>query len=588
MGNHFKDSLKLSNGANFEGSVTLNNNVVIRSKTSAAYTNTNTSESIAAGSTVNLVQYNNSGNLHIGSGPYDNYLSTGSTYINSANNVFYRTRNTGYHQFQVNESSVFKIASDGITATKFFTTHGLGTDAPGSNSVGTASSAFNNMSAKQFTLYPSTSTIYGYIKIQTEGTTSAGGETRFSIGNNIATGTAHNAKGKILIYGTNTGYTAIDPGNNSTSNITVELPSASGKIPLMVADADGYWGILPPTGSEGTWLRTPKSGLIPYSKNIADSSSLGTASWPWNNVHSKNFKINGVDQSEYGYLKVITEGTTSTTGEGRVMVGNSKATGTAGNGYGRIQMYGTDTGYTMITPGNNSTSNITLTLPSSGGTLARTADNVASATKLATARTLTIGATGKTFDGSDNVSWSLQEIMKGQGLNAGTAMNTLYFNNAGVSHVGRLSCYVNGSNDYVQLALYNVADSKSVASFNMYVSEASLNIKLNATKGAAFGAGISTTTGGITLNTDKNSTYYAIDAHRACDSGSATCSTARFGCVNSYGGMACIETRHDGTTVGYVRALPDGGVQIGSGRKLYIQANAPTAYIATGDIWIDI
>ena len=36
--------------------------------------------------------------------------------------------------------------------------------------------------------------------------------------------------------------------------------------------------------------------------------------------------------------------------------------------------------------------------------------NAATATKLATARTLTIGSTGKSFDGSANVSWSLSEI----------------------------------------------------------------------------------------------------------------------------------------------------------------------------------
>jgi phage-related tail fiber protein len=37
-------------------------------------------------------------------------------------------------------------------------------------------------------------------------------------------------------------------------------------------------------------------------------------------------------------------------------------------------------------------------------------DNAVSATKLATARTLTIGNTGKTFDGSANVSWTLDEL----------------------------------------------------------------------------------------------------------------------------------------------------------------------------------
>ena len=36
--------------------------------------------------------------------------------------------------------------------------------------------------------------------------------------------------------------------------------------------------------------------------------------------------------------------------------------------------------------------------------------NADTATKLATARTLTIGGTGKTFDGSGNVSWTLSEI----------------------------------------------------------------------------------------------------------------------------------------------------------------------------------
>lgn len=36
--------------------------------------------------------------------------------------------------------------------------------------------------------------------------------------------------------------------------------------------------------------------------------------------------------------------------------------------------------------------------------------NASTATKLQTARTLTIGSSGKTFDGSGNQSWSLSEI----------------------------------------------------------------------------------------------------------------------------------------------------------------------------------
>ena len=70
-------------------------------------------------------------------------------------------------------------------------------------------------------------------------------------------------------------------------------------------------------------------------------------------------------------------------------------------------MYGTNTGYTWITPGHNSTGGITLTLPSAGGTLARTADNVASATKLANARNikLTGDVTGSaSFNGTADAS----------------------------------------------------------------------------------------------------------------------------------------------------------------------------------------
>jgi hypothetical protein len=364
--------------------------------------------------------------------------------------------------------------------------------------------------------------------------------------------------------------------------VTIELPSASGQLALMKTDAADYWGIIPPTGNEGSWLRSPKSGLLPYSKNIADSSSLGSASWPWNNAHSKNFKINGTDQAEYGYLKVVTEGTTSATGEGRVMVGNATKTGSAGNAYGRIQMYGTDTGYTMITPGNNTTSNITLTLPSGGGTLARTADKTAG---WSTARTLTIGATGKSVDGTDNVSWSLQEIMKGQGLNYDTACNTLYFNNAGTAHKGRVTVYNNGTDDYLQLGL-RTADA-TINALQLYPTKTTIGQPLFVE-------------GTITLNNDKDTNYQAFDAHRSCssatDSSSSTYyavadysySTARFGCVNSFGGAAAIETRHNNNTVGYLRVLPTGGIQLGSGKKLHIQASAPTKCVSTGDVWIDV
>lgn len=75
------------------------------------------------------------------------------------------------------------------------------------------------------------------------------------------------------------------------------------------------------------------------------------------------------------------EGTADATGKAQLGIGNSTASGTAGNKQGSIYLYGTSSGYTYLIPGNNTTSNVTLTLPSSTGTIALTSSNVASATK---------------------------------------------------------------------------------------------------------------------------------------------------------------------------------------------------------------
>ena len=58
----------------------------------------------------------------------------------------------------------------------------------------------------------------------------------------------------------------------------------------------------------------------------------------------------------------------------------------------------------------NNTGANTINLPTVDGTFALLSDNVASATKLQTARKLTIGSTGKTFNGTADVAWTLEEI----------------------------------------------------------------------------------------------------------------------------------------------------------------------------------
>ena len=58
----------------------------------------------------------------------------------------------------------------------------------------------------------------------------------------------------------------------------------------------------------------------------------------------------------------------------------------------------------------NGTSSNTVNMPTGNGTLALLDDNVASATKLQTARKLTIGSTEKKFNGTADVAWTLDEI----------------------------------------------------------------------------------------------------------------------------------------------------------------------------------
>lgn len=71
---------------------------------------------------------------------------------------------------------------------------------------------------------------YGYINRHTIGTTSTTGLGQVVVGNDIASGKAGNARGRIAIYGTNTGYTALYTRNNGTSNNTLYLPSIDGGV----------------------------------------------------------------------------------------------------------------------------------------------------------------------------------------------------------------------------------------------------------------------------------------------------------------------------------------------------------------------
>ena len=103
--------------------------------------------------------------------------------------------------------------------------------------------------------------------------------------------------GKYLDFH-NTGNTSNDYDvrlqSNGAYKNTVYLPTGSGDLSLM-QNTNGYWGIMTPGGNNADWIRTTVNGIIPYQSGGA--SSLGTDSWPFNNVWTN--RINGVNTTNF-------------------------------------------------------------------------------------------------------------------------------------------------------------------------------------------------------------------------------------------------------------------------------------------------
>ena len=80
--------------------------------------------------------------------------------------------------------------------------------------------------------------------------------------------------------------------------------STAGNVPRS-AYANGYHGLILPDGTDANWLRTPTTGLLPAASGGA-SSSLGTSTWPFNNIYGKTVYQNG--------SKIVDEGTIANSG----------------------------------------------------------------------------------------------------------------------------------------------------------------------------------------------------------------------------------------------------------------------------------
>lgn len=149
--------------------------------------------------------------------------------------------------------------------------------------------------------------------------------------------------------------------------------------------ASGSWGISITGSSASCTGNAATATTATNSTNSKLTHTVGNTEYPL--VFGTSFVITDAQQA----LRIGTPTATAancalrcksycaaanTQGEAYLVCGNNLAKASANNARGSIYLYGTSTAHTQIVPGNNSTSNVVITLPASTGTLALTSSNI--------------------------------------------------------------------------------------------------------------------------------------------------------------------------------------------------------------------
>lgn len=197
----------------------------------------------------------------------------------------------------------------------------------------------------------------------------------FKLGNAIANTSAAGHNGLIWMYGTSTGYTEIKPGYNSTSNITLTLPSSTGTIALTSSNITGSSASC--TGNAAT------ATLATGSTNIRVTDTDSNTWYPLVFSSGSTANTNYAARVDADSILVYpgTSPAANTQGNCYLQLGNAKAKATAGNKRGVLRIYGTGTSYTEITSAVASTAR-SISFPDKAGTVALTSDIPTSAGQL--------------------------------------------------------------------------------------------------------------------------------------------------------------------------------------------------------------
>ncbi len=203
-----------------------------------------------------------------------------------------------------------------------------------------------------------------------------------------------------------------------------------------------------------------------------------------------------------GLTKLYTGTGTATDGTMTQAAINAALGGKANSSHGTHVSYGGNGSATTVSrsdhshpaqtsvSGNAGTATTLQTARTINGTSFNGSANITTA-NWGTARTLTVGNTGKSVNGAGNVSWSLSEIGAAAashnhklgdlhvidpetkqpiGNSSSTPLGTIYARNNAKEHSGRYSCYhnVDTGTDYTSISLYNLANKANTSYVNIY------------------------------------------------------------------------------------------------------------------------
>ena len=226
-------------------------------------------------------------------------------------------------------------------------------------------------------------------KLQTARAIKIGNTSRNFDGNANVTWTLADIGAAPSSHGTHVTWSTTTPKANGTAAVGTETKVARGDhVHPLQTNVSGSSGSCTGNAATATKLKTARNialtGTITGNANFDGSGNISIAT-----------SVNSVPASGSWFKGIPTVTSAGVMEVGKYIDFHNAADGT--------------TDYDVRLQCNGTSAN-TVNMPTNSGTLALLSDNVTSATRLQTARKLTIGNTGKTFNGTADVAWTLADI----------------------------------------------------------------------------------------------------------------------------------------------------------------------------------